>query len=257
LAACLAGLGATFAQEKEPDWTSLFDGKTMDHWRDPRKMTPPGDAWTIQDGCLKATPKPRITEDLVSSETYSDFELEWDWKIARGGNSGLKYRIQAFPILVAAAGGKFENNVQHALEHQSFERSLIPAGGKAQIYPVGFEYQMIDNSLHPDAKRGPVYQTAALYSILPPSKAASKPAGEFNHSRLVVRGNHFEHWLNGEKVLDVTVDSEMLKKALGHRWGEDSLVVKLMSEQPKKDCPITLQNHGDEAWFRDIKIRKF
>jgi hypothetical protein len=111
--------------------------------------------------------------------------------------------------------------------------------------------------VHPDAKRGPLYQTAALYSILPPTKDATKPAGEFNHSRLVVRGNHFEHWLNGDKVIDVTVSTEMLKAALAHRWGADSMIVKLMSEQPRKQCSFSLQNHGDEAWFRNIKIRRF
>jgi Domain of Unknown Function (DUF1080) len=265
---CLVSLGIAQGthnrltpQEKAEGWILLFDGKSMAHWQDPRALSPPGDAWTIEDGCIKTTSKPRIGEDLISSDPYGDFELQWDWKIVHGGNSGVKYRIQALPVLSSETRTpdvkKFEDQVDYVLANKSFARSLIPAGGKAQIYVVGFEYQMIDNAVHADAKRGPLYQTAALYSILPPKKDASKPAGEFNHSRLVVRGNHFEHWLNGEQVIDVTTSPEMLKAALAHRWGADSRVVKLMSEQPRKECPVSLQNHGDEAWFRNIKIRRF
>jgi hypothetical protein len=244
------------AAEKAEGWILLFDGKTMDHWNDPSKLSPPGDAWTIDDGCLKAVPKPRIDEDLVSSETFEEFELQWDWRILPGGNSGVKYRVQAFPVLTSSAG-KFEARANQALEHHSFDRSLIPSGGKAQIYVVGFEYQMLDNSRNPDAKVGGIHQAGALYDILAPTKDATKPAGQFNHSRLIVRGNHFEHWLNGEKVIDITTNPDMLKAALVKRWGADSPVAHLLSEQPKKNCPITLQNHGNEAWFRDIKIRKF
>ncbi len=245
--------------EKADGWVLLFDGKTMQHWNDPRKLNPPGDAWTIEDSCLKPVSKPRISEDLVSSESYGDFELQWDWRISPGGNSGVKYRIQAFPILVESAAhpnlGKFEDKVDFALHHQAFDRRLIAPDGRAAIYPLGFEYQMIDNAAHPDAKRGPLYQTGALYSIHGPSTDASGPVGSFNHSKLVVRGSHFEHWLNGQKILDITVTPEMLKHALGKRWGEDSLAIQLLSQQPKKECPITLQNHGDAAWFRDVKLR--
>ncbi len=249
------------AAEKRDGWILLFDGKTMVHWNDPSKLDPAGDSWTIEDGCLKPLSNPRITEDLVSTENYKDFELQWDWRISPGGNTGVKYRIQAFPVLMeapaAGIASKFEVRVELALRRKLFDRHLIPSGSKAAIYPVGFEFQMIDNSAHPDAKRGALYQTGSLYSILAPTKDASKAPGAFNHSRLVVRGAHFEHWLNGEKVVDITVNSDMLKQALGTRWGPDSLAVQLLSQQPNQSCPITLQNHGDPAWFRDIKIRKY
>jgi hypothetical protein len=247
------------AAEKADGWVLLFDGKTMQHWNDPRKLNPPGDAWTIEDSCLKPVSKPRISEDLVSSESYNDFELQWDWRISTGGNSGVKYRIQAFPILVESAAhpnpAKFEDKVAFALQHRVFDRLLIGPDDKAAIYPLGFEYQMIDNTAHPDAKRGPLYQTGALYSIHGPAMDATGPVGGFNRSKLVVLGSHFEHWLNGQKVLDITVTPELLKHALGKRWGEDSQAIQLFSQQPERDSPITLQNHGDAAWFRDIKIR--
>src|SRR3982750_1185650 len=86
-------------EEKAAGWQLLFDGKSMRNWEDPSRKTPPGDAWTIEDGSLKATSHPRITEDLISAAKYKDFELMWDWKIAPGSNSGLKYLIQALPVL--------------------------------------------------------------------------------------------------------------------------------------------------------------
>ncbi len=224
-------------------------------------MNPAGDSWTLEDGALKTTSHPRITEDLVSTQAYSDFELAWEWKIAEGGNSGVKYRVQSFPILTAATrdrtAAKFEDQVDNALRQKSFDRSLIGASGRAQIYVVGFEYQMIDNARHADAKHGSLYQTGALYGIVPPSKnAATNSAGQWNRSRLVVDGNHFQHWLNGKKVVDVSAAPALLEKALLKRWRPGSETLRLLTAQPKKQCPITLQNHGDVAWFRNIKIHE-
>ncbi|HXR76869.1 MAG TPA: DUF1080 domain-containing protein [Bryobacteraceae bacterium] len=248
------------AKERAEGWQLLFDGRTMNHWIDPAGEIPPGDAWSIDDGCLKAKPHPRITEDLVSQRKYRDFELQWDWKIAPGGNSGMKYRIQRFVVLskqtVPAGAKRFEDKVDYAINHSTeADRSKIGSSERAQVYVVGFEYQMIDNARHPDARRGLLYQTGALYSIMGPSQAASKPAGEFNHSLLIVKGEHVEHWLNGVKVVDTTLNTEQMKKDLATRWGANSEVYRLLVDQPVKDCPISLQNHDNDAWFRDIKIK--
>lgn len=248
-------------KERAEGWTLLFDGHSMTNWMDPSKETPPGDAWTIEDGCLKAIGHHRITEDLLSKDTYSDFELQWDWKIAPGGNSGVKYRIQKLITLTKSTENpslhKFEDQVQYAVQHQRSdnERNIKPSE-RAQIYVVGFEYQMIDNSVNPDAKHGGAYQTGALYSILGPRKSASKPAGEFNHSRLVVRGEHVEHWLNGVKVVDTTLNTQELKDNLARRWGGDSEVYRLMVTQPVRECHFSLQNHDSDTWFRDIKVKR-
>ncbi len=250
---------ALTVEEKAAGWTSLFDGRSLDHWIDPSKLSPPGDAWTIADGCVRTNAHPRITEDLVSKQSYGDFEFDWEWRISEGGNSGVKYRNQAFLILTAAtrpAAGKFEQEVDHALEARQTDRSIL-GDGKGQIYPVGLEYQMIDNSRHPDAKRGPLYQSAALYSILPATQDATVAVGKFNHSRLIVRGNHVEHWLNGQRIIEADLTSELLTAKLSHRWGGDqSATFRLMRDQLKKKTPITLQNHGDLAWFRNMKIRQ-
>jgi Domain of Unknown Function (DUF1080) len=266
LFACLAAIGqpahnVLSETERAQGWKLLFDGQTMNHWIDPSKENPPGDAWTIDDGCLKANSRPRITEDLVSADTYSDFELQWDWKISAAGNSGVKYRIQQLVPLTRATTDKsikkFERQVDYAVQHYSDKaRSEIQPDERPQIYVVGFEYQMIDNARHPDARHGGPYQTGALYSIVGPSEAVAKPVDEFNHSQLIVRGKHVEHWLNGVKVVDTTLDTEQLKDNLAHRWGKDSSVYHLLVDEPVKNCHFSLQDHGDVAWFRDIKVKR-
>ncbi len=240
--------------EKKTGWILLFDGKSMNHWADPRQKTPPGDAWTIEDSCLKATSHPRITEDLFSEDRYRDFELAFDWRISPRGNSGVKYRIQDhFFVLPETAGSKerFEQRVERSLEHPTSGRA-----DKGQDYVVGFEYQLTDDSSNSDAASNFKHTAGALYDMVGPSTHATKPVGEFNHSRILVRGNHVEHWMNGVKVVDSTLDSAAAMEGINKRWSVAPKLLEMLSQQPKKDCPISLQNHGDEAWFRNIKIRR-
>ncbi len=239
---------AAFAEDK---WIVLFDGKTMNHWVDPRKMSPPGDSWTIEDGCLKAQKRPHINEDLFSDQTYRDFELEFDWKISPGGNSGVKYRIQDHLWVPRQRGEKFEATVERGFVNRTSQRP-----DRGQDYVIGFEYQMTDDSSNSDAKSNGKHTAGALYDMVAPSSAASKPVGEFNHSRIVLRGNHVEHWLNGVKVVDSALDSPAAMEGIQTRWSVAPHVLDLLGKQPKKDCPISLQNHGDDAWFREIRIRK-
>lgn len=238
------------AEESKAGWILLFDGKTMTNWVDPRQQTPPGDAWTIEDGCLKAQAHPRITEDLFSQKTFRDFELEFDWRISPAGNSGVKYRIQDHLFVPRVPGMKFEATVERAFANRANQR--LPQG---QDYVIGFEYQITDDSKNSDAKGNGRHTAGALYDMVAPSTAATRPVGEFNHSRILVRGNHVEHWMNGVKVVDSALDSPAALKGMEQRWAEAPHVYKLLAQQPKKDCPISLQNHGNDAWFRNIKIR--
>ena len=247
-AVLIAGPPAGHAQSA---WVSLFDGKTMAGWDDPRQKTPPGDGWTIDDGCLKANRSPRITEDLFSKDTYRDFELAWEWKIAPGANSGVKYRIQERLFLASYAGHRFEDTVNYSMLHKPTVR---PDHG--QEYVVGFEYQLLDNARNSDARVGVDHQAGAVYDIMGPEKDMTRPVGEFNESRLVVKGNHVEHWLNGVKIVDAELDSPQVVERTAKRWGRGSPVFNLLTKQPHKECPISLQNHGDEAWFRNLKIRR-
>jgi hypothetical protein len=240
--------------EKSSGWILLFDGKTMKNWVDPSTKTPPGKAWNITpDGSLHTLPKPNITEDLFSTDTYGDFELSFEWKISVAGNSGVKYRIQDHRYLApGVTGEKFEERVQRTMVSPPVARSE-----KNQDYVIGFEYQITDNEKNSDALHaGPKHSTGALYDMVAPTNAQPKPVGEFNLSRIVVRGKHVEHWLNGVKVVDTQLDSPDAMAGIKKRWAPAPAVAELLEKQPKKDCPISLQNHGDEAWFRNIKIKK-
>jgi len=242
---------APLACQAQSGWVTLFDGKTMAGWEDPRQKVPPGDAWTIDDGCLKANRSPRITEDLFSQELFHDFELAWEWKVAPGSNSGVKYRIQDRIFLGHFTVHRFEDLVNLSLQNR-------PAGrpDHGQEYVVGFEYQILDNARNSDARAGADHQAGALYDIVGPPRDVTRPVGEFNESRLLVRGNHVEHWLNGVKVVEADLDSALAAERIAHRWGAGTPVTEALTRQPRRDCPISLQNHGGDTWFRNLRIRR-
>jgi hypothetical protein len=242
-------------EEKLAAWVLLFDGRTMNGWDDPRLKRPSGDAWSIKDGCLKAHANPRITEDLLTIEKYRDFELAFDWRISPGGNSGVKYRIEDHWFVAPHEhnGGNetFEQSVERSFRDRVRER---PA--KGQDYVIGFEYQITDDTTNHDAKGSRKHTAGALYDMVAPSAQSARPVGEFNHSRILARSNHVEHWLNGVKVVDSALDAPEALHGIQRRWGVAPHAYKLLARQPNKDCPISLQNHGNEAWFRNIKIRR-
>ncbi len=261
---CAAGLApaqsahnALTPQEKAAGWRLLFDGRSLAGWDDPARKSPPGDAWTVADGCIRSRPDPRIREDLLTRESFGDFELAFDWRISPRGNSGVKYRIQDIIFLPEGEGDRrpFETRVNEEMRLRRNTRDHLDPARKYQGYPIAFEYQMIDNQGHPDAAHGADRSTGALYSMLAPLRPASKPVGEFNQSRIVLRGNHVEHWLNGVKVLDADLTNPAIPEGLARRWTAASPVYQLLTRQPKQRTPIALQHHESEVWFRDLKIR--
>jgi len=207
--------------EKKAGWVLLFDGKSTKGWRGYKKTdADPAGRWQVREGaiCLPAGEGKDThgERDLVSDATYKAFDLRWQWKIAEGGNSGLKYFVT-------------ENNES----------------------AIGHEYQMIDDDRHPDAKIGPHRSTGAFYDVIPPNAAAKKvkPIGEWNESRVVVDGNHVEHWLNGAKVVEYTLESPELKAQIAKsKFKQNEGFDKAL------DAHILLQDHGNEVCFRDIKI---
>ena len=203
--------------ERNAGWKLLFDGKTTAGWVGIGKTAFPEKGWTVADGALVLA-KAAKAGDIVTTANYENFELVWDWKIGPVGNSGLKYNL--------------------------------PDPAKN----VGFEYQMLDDEGHPDGQKGGrSHQTAGLYDLLEPAADKKvKPIGEWNESRLIVRGNHIEHWLNGAKTLEFEIGSDALKEAIAK-----SKYKKTAKFGEKTASPILLQDHGDEVAVRSIKIRVF
>jgi len=237
-------------EEKAAHWRLLFDGRTFANWQDPSRRKPPGDSFVIEDGCLKAVAHPRIVEDLFTRQTFRNFDFAFDWKISPAGNSGVKFRIQDH-LFIPDGKVRFEDRVAAALRVPR-----VPRPDKGQDYVIGFEYQLTDDATNPDARgNGPKHQTAALYDVAAPSQSLTRPVGQFNHSVLVVRGDTVRHHLNGEVVLETSLKSPEVEASMKKRWGADSPVYDLLVRQPSTKCPISLQNHGDEAWFKNLKIR--
>jgi 3-keto-disaccharide hydrolase len=201
--------------EKAAGWRLLFDGKTTNGWVAIGKAAFPEKGWIVEDGTLKHVAKGG-GGDIVTSENFDDFELEWEWRITPGANGGLKYNL------------------------------VDPKK------PVGCEYQMIDDTGHPDSKAaGGKRTTASLYDVLKPADDKKlKPVGEWNSSRIVVKGNHAEQWLNGAKTVEFEFGSDALKAAVA-----DSKFKSTAGWGVKTKSPILIQDHGDEVALRSIKIR--
>jgi hypothetical protein len=117
--------------------------------------------------------------------------------------------------------------------------------------PVGFEYQILDDLKHPDAQRGPTHMSGALYDLLAVEKKTRKPVGQWNESRILVNGNHVEHWLNGAKVAECDLDSAAYREALAK-----SKYHVVPGFGTKITTPLALQDHGEEVAFRSLKIRE-
>lgn len=247
-------LNALSPEEISSGWQLLFDGKTFQGWENLAARKPPSDSWSIEDGCLKANRRPARRDDLLTTAVFDDFELSFQWRIAAGGNSGVKYRIQDRFYLDERRISEFRRFEDLAID--AIRTRATPRAEATQEYIVGFEYQVIDDSGHPDARRGAYYQAGSLYDMIAPAKPNARPVGEFNQALIVVRGQRIEHWLNGEKVLGGDLASPAIQARVARRWTDHSPIYGLLATQPKRATPIALQNHNDEAWFRNIKIRR-
>ena len=145
------------------EWRPLFDGRSLAGWRVYGSQAQPT-GWSVRDGALV---KDRPTDDIVTVDQFGDFELEFEWKISSRGNAGVFYRAT-----------------------EEYDK----------IYWSATEYQLLDDASQPDADRSTV--TGSAYAMYPAAAGATKPAGEWNSSRIVARGSHAEHWLNGRKLLE-------------------------------------------------------
>jgi type 1 glutamine amidotransferase len=196
-------------------WTLLFDGSSTAAWRGYKEKDFPSEGWVVEGDTLHH-PAGTSGPDLVTRDEYTDFEFECQWKVAPGGNSGIMYRV-----------GETED----------------------ASYMTGPEMQVLDNARHPDAKNTRT-SAGAIYGLVPCGLDVVRPAGEWNRVRIVVNKNHVEHWMNGWKVAEAQLNSP--------EW--DALI-KGTKFEPWKDFGrlptgrIALQNHGDDVWYRDLRVR--
>lgn len=172
------------------------------------------DGWEVTDGVLH---RKGSSGDLMTVGEYGDFDLRLAWKISEGGNSGIMYRVSQ---------------------------------EEGPAYHTGPEYQVLDNAKHADGK-SPLTSTGSLYALYPPTKEAAKPVGEWNRTRIVVRGNRVRHFLNGEQIVDAEIGSDDWKtKVAGSKFAALPKFGKNVRGH------IVLQDHGDEVWYRNVRIKE-
>lgn len=220
-------------EEQAAGWQLLFDGESFDGWRGLGREGVPTGHWRIEDGSIhkiasgavERAPDGQPLEggDLMTLGSWRDFELALEWKVAPGANSGVKYNV-------------------------SEELSTSQPPDNAAL---GFEYQILDDDLHPDARNGPNRTAAALYDLVEPGAAKRlRPVGEWNRARIVFREGVGEHWLNGQRVLRYELGSEDFEKRFAR-----SKYVPIPGFADLRKGHIVLQDHGDDVWFRNLKIR--
>lgn len=200
--------------EGERGFEPLFGENAKELWVGYGKDAWP-EGWELEEGGVLH--RAGSGGDLRTVKEFRNFDLRWDWKVSPGGNSGVMYRV-----------------VQT----------------DAPSYQSGVEYQILDNSTHADGKN-PLTSAASLYAMYAPPKDLTKPVGEWNESRLVVRGNRIRHFLNGEEVVSAEVGSD--------DWNERLAKSKFASWEEfanSRTGHIALQDHGDEVWYRNMRIRE-
>ncbi|HMN41036.1 MAG TPA: DUF1080 domain-containing protein [Phycisphaerales bacterium] len=209
---------ALSAEERKDGWTLLFDGSegsAKSSFREYRGKEFPSKGWAIRDGVVMHA-KGGEGGDLVSVGQYGDFEFACEWKITTGGNSGIMYRVT--------------------------EDHGAP-------YETGPEMQILDDEVHADKARGKT-RAGAMYDLFACAEDVCRPAGEWNSVRILIKGTRHRYWLNGVKVVDVDSTSQEYKSALAQsKW-------KTVPDfNTRTRGHIDLQNHGDEVWFRNLRVR--
>ncbi len=206
------------AQTPAGEWEVLFDGTDLSQWRGYRRQDVPA-SWRIENGTLAFVPLEDRAQrgDLITREQYGDFELELEWRISEGGNSGIMYRVSE---------------------------------DQPEAYQTGPEMQVLDDERHPDG-RIPSHRAGALYDLTVPPPNITRPVGEWNQVRIRVQGNRIQQWLNGHQTADLEIGSEEWNRLVAQsKWNE----VPSFASQARGH--IALQDHDDRVWYRNIRIRR-
>ncbi len=221
--------------EKLAGWQLLFDGETTTGWEGFNDTPFPSQSWAIENGTIR-TLADRSGGDLVSVGQFENFELVFDWRLVTRGNSGVKYLVQK-----AWAGPGYRPHNSAEAKRQSLLRATGP------------EYQLLDDDSLNRKREGWEYSSCgSLYLLHKPDPAAKQlhPAGEWNSSRIVVRGTRGEHWLNGKKLLEFEFNSpDMFARV------EKTKFRRVPGFGFKGPGYIALTHHNHPVWYRNIKIR--
>ena len=214
-------------KEKTEGWQLLFDGSSTNKWRSANSDSFPSKGWNVENGVLSIADAGgrQSGGDIITSEQFDDFDFMFDFKLTEGANSGVKYSVHIFNPPVRGLGAV-----------------------------LGPEYQVLDDEKHPDAKAGRNgnRKLGSLYDMLPSITGSSlRPIGEWNTGRIISKGNHVEHWLNGTKVLEYDKTDAAYKEAFALSKFKE---VNGYGESAKGH--LLLQDHGNKVFFRNIKIRK-
>ena len=225
---------STFPKDAD-GWITMFDGKTLNGWRGYDRTDVPN-AWEVNDGAIHIKGSgageagAKDGGDLVFAHKFKNFELEWEWKVAKGANSGVFILIQE-------------------LEGQP-------------SYISSPEYQILYNANHPDAKLGKDgnRMSASLYDMIPAKPQNSKPFGEWNKSKIMCYKGTVVHYQNDEPVVEYHLWTQQWKEMLdASKFSKDKwpLAYELLLNcgGPNKEGFIGLQDHGDDVWYRNIKIK--
>ena len=211
-------------QEEKEGWKLLFNGKTLNGWRNFKSKTI-GEAWSVTDGAihLNKTQKEGFQlkggGDIVTENEFENFELSIEWKIAPCGNSGIIF------------------NVVEAPEYQ-------------YVWQTGPEMQVLDNACHPDAKIEK-HRAGNLYDLIASPTESVKSANEWNVAKIVSNKGHLELWLNGVKQVETTMFTPEWEAMI-----KGSKFKDMPGFGKSKKGRISLQDHGDLVWFRNIKIKE-
>ena len=202
--------------DKTQNWVILFDGGSVDQWRGYKQDNFPKDGWAVENGALKTIVGGNRV-DIITKDIYQNFELVLEWRVSPAGNSGIFY---------------------FATEESDY------------IWQTAPEMQVLDDSAHPDGKRA-VTSAGSLYALISPTVNSLKPVGEFNEARIKVKNDQVEHWQNGKKVLAYEYGSDTINELIAKsKFKSMPLFAKANSGH------VGLQHHGEEVWFRNIRIRK-
>lgn len=221
-------------EEKLAGWQLLFDGATANGWEGFQNTPVPMRSWAIEDGALR-TLADNSGGDIVTVGEFENFELAFDWKLVKGGNSGVKYLVQK---AWASPGYR---------PHLSAE-----AKRRAMLRATGPEYQLLDDDNLNRHRPGWEYSSSGSLYLLyqPTAEKPTRPPGAWNSSRILVRGTHAEHWLNGKKIVEYEFNSpELLARV------ERTKFRRVPGFGLKGPGHIALTHHNHPVWYRNIKIR--